>query len=153
MKARNLLAMLVLAAGSLQMAGYLTGWKALRGAGLAGGVAPFPKVFCEAEGYEAFAARFTLSGTRGGAAWSLELTPEVYSRLRGPYNRRNVYGAVLAFAPRLPEALRTELFAHALAPGSAMREELGIPGDVLALKITVTPREGEAQGPWTYEIP
>jgi hypothetical protein len=153
MKTRNALAILLLIIGSLQMTGYLTGVKLLRGLGLASGVAPFPKVFCEADGYEAFAATFTLHGTRDGQPWSLALTPEVYAQLRGPYNRRNVYGAVLAFAPRLPEPLRDDLFAKALAPGSAMREELGIPGDVLALKITVTPREGEPHGPWTYQIP
>lgn len=153
MKTRNILAIILLGIGSCQMVGYLTGSTILRGIGLASGIAPFPKVFCEADGYEAFAASFVLVGTREGEAWSLALTPEIYARLKGPYNRRNVYGAALAFAPRLSEKLRDNLFVKALAPGSAMRAELGIPTDVCVLKIIITPRDGETEGPWSYEIP
>ncbi|QTN31751.1 hypothetical protein HZ994_05230 [Akkermansiaceae bacterium] len=152
MKTRNFIACLLLGIGSLQMAGYLTGSKILRGAGLASGISPFPKVFCEADGYEAFAASFRLEGMRDGDPWVMTLTPEIYSRLHGPYNRRNVYGASLAFAPRLPMELRENLFAQSLSPGSAMRSELGIPADVNGLKVIVTPRDGESHGPWIYEI-
>lgn len=153
MKTRNVIAILLLGIGSLQMAGYLTGSKILRGAGLASGISPFPKVFCEADGYEAFAAGFSLAGILDGRPWGMVLTPEIYSRLDGPYNRRNVYGASLAFAPRLPVELRENLFAKSLSPGSAMRMELGIPADVTGLKVIVTPRDGERHGPWIYEIP
>lgn len=140
----------LLLTGSLQMAGYLAGSKVLRGVGLASGVAPFPKVFCEADGYEAFAATFSLSGVRDGAVWSRPLDAEWYSSLRGPYNRRNVYGATLAFAPRLPAELRQALLNEALRPGSRLRGELGIPEDVRELKIVITPRAGETGGPWTF---
>jgi len=153
MKIRNIIACLLLGIGSLQMAGYLTGSRILRGAGLASGISPLPKVFCEADGYEAFAASFSLSGIRDGRPWSMALTPEIYSRLHGPYNRRNVYGASLAFAPRLPQELRENLFTLSLAPNSALRTELGIPGGITGLKVIVTPRDGEKHGPWTYEIP
>ena len=149
-KTRNTLAILLLGIGSFQMLGYFTGLKALRGIGLATGIAPFPKVFCEADGYEAFAAEFTIKGTRDGSLWSVKLDPELYSRLQGPYNRRNVYGAALAFAPRLPERLREDLLRESLSPGSAMRSELGIPEDIAGLKVVITPRPGTPGGPWIY---
>lgn len=152
MKIRNIAAIIILAIGSLQMAGYITGSKVMRGIGLASGVAPFPKVFCEADGYEAFAAGFTVEGTLEGKSWSRRLDPRWYSDLRGPYNRRNVYGAALAFAPRLPEALRQSLLNEALSPGSTLRQELGIPENITDLRILITPREGETHGPWTYQI-
>ena len=151
MKLRNRLAIVLLAIGSTQMIGDLTGFMPLRGVGLASGIAPFPKVFCAADGYEAFAASFTVEGELpGGEKWKQRLDPVVYARLRGSYNRRNVYGAALACAPRLPEELRDSLLVSALAPGSAMRRELGIPDEVTELRVHIEPREGESEGPWTY---
>lgn len=151
MKLRNTLAIILLVVGSSQMIGYLTGIKLLRGVGLASGVSPYPKVFCEADGYEAFAASFQLEGHReDGTRWTRKFDPEWYSQLRGPYNRRNVYGAALAFAPRLPEKLRDQLLREALSPSSQMRTELGIPEDLQDETIIITPRDGESHGPWTY---
>ena len=151
MKTRNLLALLVLAVGSLQMLGHLAGSRVLRGIGLASGIAPFTKVFCEADGYEAFAARFELHGNRAdGSRWCRPLDPACYAQLEGPYNRRNVYGAALAFAPRLPGELRDALLGPALDPGSPLRSELDIPSDVDDLRVTIHPRHGEGEGPWTF---
>ena len=151
MRIRNILAIVLLAIGLTQMVGYLTGFKVLRGIGLASGIAPFPKVFCEADGYEAFAASFRLTGMLpDGSAWSCDLDPECYSRLSGPYNRRNVHGAALAFAPRLPAELRDSLLERNLAPNSLLRSELGIPPEVSDLRIEIKPRQGESQGPWIF---
>lgn len=151
MKIRNTMAILILAVGSLQMIGHLSGNRILRGIGIACGVAPFTKVFCESDGYEAFAASFLLSGNHpDGSRWSHDLDPALYSRLRGPYNRRNVYGAALAFAPRLPDPLRNHLLTSSLAPDSHLRRELGIPGEVENLQVTIIPRAGENHAPWTY---
>lgn len=152
MKWRNHLAIVLLLLGSMQMVGYLIHSKVLRGIGAAGVFAPFPKVFCEADGYEAFAASFLLEGTdEQGKPWSLALTPEIYSKLSGCYNRRNVYGATLAFAPRLPEKLRDDLLAYSLAEDSALRRELDIPAGLHDVQIRITPRLGEANGPWIYQ--
>ena len=133
------------------MAGHVTGWKILRGLGLASGISPYPKVFCAADGYEAFTARFELCGVRAdGSGWRVPLDGDRYARIRGPYNRRNVHGATLAFAPRLPADLRDHLLAEALAPGSSLREELGIPADIRDLRVRITPRVGSGDGPWEF---
>ena len=151
MKARNVMAILLLIVGMSQMVGYVTGLRVLRGIGLASGVAPFPKVFCAADGFEAFAASFYVEGDLpGGELWSRKVDPEWYAQMRGPYNRRNVYGAALAFAPRLPEDLRDAILEEALKPGSAMRSELGIPSDLTSLRVRIIPRDGESDGPWTF---
>ncbi|MCH7227677.1 hypothetical protein [Haloferula sp. A504] len=149
MKLRNLLALVVLCLGMLQMAGYLCGSKVLRGIGVATGIAPYPKVFCEVDGYEAFAASFRLEGRRAdGSPWHCDIDPERYARLAGPYNRRNVHGAALAFAPRLPAGLRDHLLADALHPDSVLRRELDIPADVADVRVRITDRDGETQ--WIY---
>ncbi|MGE9270652.1 MAG: hypothetical protein ACQKBU_07595 [Verrucomicrobiales bacterium] len=149
MKTANRLAILVLIIGSTQMIGDLTGSKLLRGIGLSSGLAPFPKVFCSSDGYEAFAASFQIEGVQpDGSHWSCLIDPHRYALLDGPYYRRNVYGATLAFAPKLPETLRTCLMSHALAPDSALRHELDIPPDLTDLRVVIRPRPGELHGPW-----
>ncbi|WP_193213818.1 hypothetical protein [Luteolibacter marinus] len=151
MKWRNAVAIALVVVGSLQMAGYLVGSKVLRGLGAAGVFAPFPKVFCEVSGYEAFAASFFLEGVQpDGSAWSCPLTPERYARLAGPYNRRNVHGATLAFAPRLPEELRAALLERALAADSALLRELGVPAGLSGLRVRIVPRPGASDGPWIF---
>lgn len=147
MKARNRLALLVLGLGLLQMVGHFCGSREMRGLGLATGFAPYPKVFCEVDGYEAFAARFELVGKHAdGSPWQGEIDPARYARLAGPYNRRNVYGAALAFAPRLPGELRDGVIARALHPDSTLRRELDIPGDVVDLRVRI--RHGQQE--WLY---
>jgi len=151
MKLRNTLAIVFLAIGSLQMTGYAVNSRILRGIGLASGISPFTKVFCAADGYEAFAASFRIEGDApDGTVWGRELTPEWYSQLRGPYNRRNVYGAALAFAPRLGENLRREMMGKCLREESSLRQELHIPAELKNLRVIITPRVGEKNGPWTY---
>ena len=84
------------------MAGELLGLRALRGLAVATTASPAPRVFSAVRGLETYSTRFLIEWTeRDGGARSLELTPAVYQRLRGPYNRRNVYGAALAYGPVL----------------------------------------------------
>ncbi len=146
----NLLAFLLLLVGTFQMAGFLINSKALRGIGAVSMVSPFPKVFCSAPVHgepgvalETFASEFVLQyDTQDGAA-RLAITPEVYSRLRGPYNRRNVYGAALAFGPCLPPELADAVLRYALVEPGTLCAELGLPEDADNFRVKI---RGEANG-------
>ena len=46
--------------------------------------------------------------------------------MRGPYNRRNVYGAALAYAPVIPSTLRDPVIRHALCGDAPLLRELGV---------------------------
>lgn len=151
---RNHIAIALTAVGLLQMTGHVLQVPLLRGIGLASGIAPFPRVFCETDGYEAFAAGYFLRWEDpDGNRVSRRLTAEWYADLAGPYNRRNVYGAALAFAPRMQPALRDAVLAGSLSPESALLRELGVPDDAANLSVHIVPRDGEAEGPWTYQAP
>lgn len=151
---RNHLAIALTAVGMLQMAGHVLRVPALRGIGLATGVSPFPRVFCENDGYEAFAATYFLEwDDAAGTRVSHQLTPEWYAQLAGPYNRRNVYGAAIAFAPRMKPELRDAVLAYAMAPDSPLRRELGVSGSVQNPSVRIVPRDGESEGPWTHTAP
>ena len=122
----NFAALVLTALGCLQMVGYVAQARALRGLGAALGCAPLPKVFSDVDGLETFASTFTLRWRDPAGEHSLVITPEVYARLGGAYNRRNVYGAALSYGPRLPRPLWQAVFCHGFGPGGPLRREFGL---------------------------
>ena len=134
------------------MAGELLGNRTLKGLGAVTALAPCPKVFCDMDGFEPFASSFTIT-TEGTGNFSLAVTPEIYSRLKGPYNRRNVYGAAIAAAPRLPEPIRRSVFSYAFGPRGPLREELSLPNGTEALGITVRANTRGRGDVWVFPCP
>ncbi len=129
---RHKAAVFLLVLGLLAMTGDLAGLELLKGIGAATTASPAPRVFSAVRGYETYSTRFFLEWKDlDGREHSLELTPEVYSRLRGPYNRRNVFGAVLAYGPVLSTAessrkMFTAAARYALTGDAPVLRELGI---------------------------
>jgi hypothetical protein len=137
---------------TLQMAGDVLGSRSVVGIAAAWGFAPRPKVFSDVDGLEPFASTFTLrweepSGRRG----ELPLTPELYARLEGPYNRRNVYGAALSYAPRLPEELWEPVFCHGLRVEGSLRRELDLPVDARYVSVEIRTRTRGRRDTWLLE--
>jgi hypothetical protein len=136
------------------MAGELARLPPIKAIAAATGAAPAPKVFSAVKGLETYSTRFFLEWIdQSSAAHSLELTPAVYARLRGPYNRRNVYGAVLAYGPILmtdPNArpMFDAVSRYALCGEAPLLKELGIePNQVRGrLRIRLEPRLGTDLG-------
>jgi hypothetical protein len=120
------------------------------------GASPAPKVFTTREGFEGFSARYTLVGEQG----SLVLEPDVYARLRGPYNRRNVYGAALAGGPLLAEhphlgPLHAAVARYAFCRQETVLDELSGESSIGELvEVRVEPRPGtETALPLTLRSP
>ncbi len=147
-------ALLLLGIGVLAMLGDLTGQTWLYGLGMATHASPAPKVFTERDGLEGFSARYVLHWEDADGPHALELTPEVYARLEGPYNRRNVYGAALAGGPFLsttPELARLHgaVSEHAFCSSDILGELTGHPvRSVRSVRLLVHPRPGT-----TTELP
>lgn len=155
-RTRNALASGLLVLGLAQMTGDVLGIRALKGIAAATAASPAPKVFSAAEGLETFSTRFFLEWTdASGAAQSLEVTPEVYARLRGPYKRRNVYGAVMAYGPVLPAELRDPVFRYAVTGDAPLLREVGIdPAGVTNVRVRYEPLPSTPPGlPRTLETP
>lgn len=145
----------LLVLGVLQMAGDLLDWRSLRGVAAATTASPAPKVFSAVRGLETYSTRFVLEWTEpDGAGRTLELTPQVYQRLRGPYNRRNAYGAALAYGPVLASDSASRpmfeaVMRRALCGERPLLREMGIdPARVVgAVRVRYTPRPGTDLGP------
>jgi hypothetical protein len=125
-------AYVLLALGLLQMAGDTLGLLPVKALALATAAAPAPRVFSTVKGLEPYSTRFSIVWTdREGQERSLPVTPEVYARLRGAYNRRNAYGAAMAGGPIMAGDDRLRPMFEAVAryglcePAPVLRE-LGI---------------------------
>tara|TARA_R110002126_G_scaffold12416_14_gene54037 strand:- start:327 stop:812 length:486 start_codon:yes stop_codon:yes gene_type:complete len=146
-------AILLLVVGCLQMLGDVTGVAALKGIGAATAMSPAPRVFSSVKGLETYSTRFWIEWTgTTGESRSLELTPNAYARLRGPYNRRNVYGAALAYGPVLagdPIAapMLRSVLEYGLLGDAPILRELGLdPAEVQSIVLRLEPLEGTDLG-------
>ncbi|MEM9398642.1 MAG: hypothetical protein AAF984_00390 [Verrucomicrobiota bacterium] len=148
----------ILVWGFSAMIGHICKIPTLKGLGLASGIAPFTKVFCAAESiedgcfFETFAANFYLHYQMpDGLEHELEITPEVYQKIKGPYNRRNVYGAVLAYGPALPADLQKQTLHYALLNPGIIPTELGLPTDASQFEICIQSRTAGFSNTWTLQ--
>lgn len=144
-----LIAGLLIGVGCMQMVGDILGFPVIKALGAATGASPAPKVFTAQNGFETYANRFYLEWHDASAKEHvLELTPESYSGVTGPYNRRNVYGAVISYAPVLESNPLTRLMFRTVLTRSFCGKqpiiaELGVPADAARhgpLRIRLEPR-------------
>lgn len=141
----------LLALGMLQMTADLLHLRALKGVAAAIAASPAPKVFSSVRGLETYSSRFFVEWTDKSSVFhSTKISPENTVGLRGPYNRRNVYGAVLAYGPVLQSdpSVRPMFEAvsrYALCGDAPLLRELGIP----VAEIRGTPRIRIETGPGT----
>jgi hypothetical protein len=157
------LGLLQMSGDLLERAGLPAVGRPVKGIGAASTASPAPKVFSAVRGLETYSTRFYLEWTdQAGRGHELLLTPEVYGHVCGPYNRRNVYGAVLAYGPVLATDPRTEpLFRsvarYALCGDAPLLRELGIDPDEVAgpVRVRYEPRPGTDLGdlPRVLEAP
>jgi len=123
----------LLALGLLQMTADLLHLRVVKGVAAATAASPAPKVFSSVRGLETYSSHFFVEWTdRSGEFHSIKINPERTAGLRGPYNRRNVYGAVLAYGPVLqsdPAArpMFEAISQYALCGNAPLLRELGIP--------------------------
>lgn len=138
--------------GLFQIVGDLIGNKTLKGIGACLVASPFPKVFSDVNGLETFASDFKLTYQLPDASeTSLTITPQLYQQLGGPYNRRNVYGAALSYAPRMPRPLWESVFCFGLKPGGVMRRDFEIPDEATNLRVLITTKTRARSDTWTLQ--
>lgn len=124
-------AVLLTSLGLLRMAADLAGAPIVAGALGATGAAPAPRVFSSDGDLEMFSSDFALTWTDAdGTAHTADLDPEAYARVRGPYNRRNVYGAVIAYGPVLATTPATQPAFDAIAGYALCGDVPRLPAEV-----------------------
>src|SRR5262245_51516663 len=163
----NRAAWALLALGLVQMTGEALTWlgaigtgRAIQAVGAASTASPAPKMFASVRGLESFSTKFTLEwDDREGSRQALVLTPEIYAQLRGPDNRRNVYGALVPYGPLLVTAAATRPMFDAASrfatTGDApLLRELGIDPATVAgpMRVRYEPRPETPLADWPRVI-
>lgn len=130
------------------MTGDLFGLPNLKGLAAATTASPAPKVFSAVDGFETYSTNFFVEWRDlDGELHTLQLDSETYARLRGPYNRRNAYGAVVAYGPVLGSNPSTQdlffaLAKYALCNEAPLLREFGIEAvQEGSLRVWLEPRE------------
>lgn len=137
--------------GLLQIIGFVTKIKIVRDLGVITAAAPLPIVFTEVKGVETFASDFYLTWkNENGVEEKVLITPALYSKLKGPYNRRNVYGAAIAYGPVLPEKIWDPILNYGLC-NDILENELGVPLDKKTFSLLIETRTAGRNDSWTLK--
>ncbi len=146
---KNYLYIFIVLIGLLQIIGYVTSVKAIRNLGIATASSPLPIVFTEVKGVETFASDFFLRyTTQLRTTEELQITPTIYSKLKGAYNRRNVYGAAISYGPVMPEDLRNAVLEYGLC-SNRLNKEFGLPDNLLDVSVFIKTKTAGRTDSWT----
>ncbi len=148
---RKILYYLVIAIGLLQTIGYLSQIEIIRHLGILTSASPLPIVFTEVNGVEGFAADFYFQWTKDdGSLEKVKITPELYSKLKGPYNRRNILGAAIAGGPMLPKTMWDPILNYGLC-NDILTNELELEIDKESFLLFIKTRTKGKSDEWTFK--
>jgi len=117
--------------GLLHMGADLSGLDTIKAVLASTALAPAPRVLSAINGFESFSNSLIVTfGTKRGRV-KVPLTRRQYDGVRGPYDRRNVYGAALGYGPVLIQSDRGKALFDAVANYAFCRDngvlsELGL---------------------------
>jgi sterol desaturase/sphingolipid hydroxylase (fatty acid hydroxylase superfamily) len=90
----------LLVIGSLSTFGVVYDNNIMKGIGFASSASPNPLVFSAFNGVETFSTKFDLKILlKNNTVVNFELDRQYYGKLSGPYNRKNIYGAMFTHGP------------------------------------------------------
>lgn len=146
---RKYIYILIVIIGLLQAIGFLLGNKMIRGMGTVSGSSPLPLVFTEIKGVETFASDFYIQYvTAEGKKEEIQITPAMYSKLKGPYNRRNIYGAAISYGPILRKEIWGSVFDYGFCKKTIIKE-MGLPPDGTDYAIKIRTKTAGRDDVWT----
>ena len=129
----------------------------IRGVGFSSVSSPLPLVFSAYQGVETFSTTFELeTQLQNGTLIRMPLNSELYSRIGGAYNRRNVYGALFSHGPFFDESnliyLRDSILYYGVCePGSLIRE-FGIDSQVKWFEVSIESRTIGEDRNWSISM-
>lgn len=148
MNLRSAIYVFIVCIGLIQIVGHLIQSKNIKGLGAAFASSPLPIVFTEVRGVETYANDFYLVYTdENGQKQEQILGPEMYAKLKGPYNRRNVYGAAISYGPILPEPLWSSVLDYAFCE-QKLASEMGMSPNIKNVSIRIETKTQGRNNEW-----
>lgn len=148
---RKILCYIIVVIGLLQTIGYVSKIKIIRSIGVITSASPLPIVFTEVKGVETFASDFYFRWDgENKVKEEIKITPALYSKLKGPYNRRNIFGAAIAYGPVLPKDTWDPILNYGLC-NNILTDELKIPIDKESFSLYIKTRTKGRSDEWTLK--
>lgn len=96
----QLLVAILLFIGCLNTIGFLLSSPQIRGLAFSTAASPLPLVFTKYNGVETFSTTFMADlYTTNNTKITIPIDYDIYSQIKGPYNRRNIFGAIFSHGP------------------------------------------------------
>lgn len=121
--------------GLLQSLAFVFRIDVLKGLASATVASPLALVFSNFRGLDTYALDFTLAATSAQKGrFQMCIDQSLYSKLSGPYNLRNVYGAVLSYGPKFTSKKELAILSSVLqfgfcTPGKLI-DDFDLPKDI-----------------------
>lgn len=136
--------------GSLNSALFLMHYDGAREIAFVSASSPLPLVFSTFNGQETYSTGFNITVEyQNGTIIQSPLDANLYNKMGGAYNRRNIYGAVFTHGPFFDRDvlinIRQNILHYAVCAPGSLTKEFGFEGDVLQMCVDVFARSKQNQ--------
>lgn len=148
----------LLGLGCLHIVGYAIGSATIKGIAFSTAASPLPLVFSAYNGIETFSTSFELNATLyNNTNVIMELNNKNYGNMQGPYNRRNVYGAIFCYGPFFntteTKALRQMILTYGMCNNGSLAKEFGFTEPLKQIIVTVKSKTaGNENKKWFMQV-
>lgn len=145
----------LLLVGHISIIGKLLNVETIQGLGFITAASPLPLVFSNFRGVEGFASQFKVKYQLNGQEQILAITPKNYQSLKGPYNRRNAFGAAIAGAPMLTAENEKKMVDSVIEYAFCredLKKEFEIPEGAEVTELIVESKTKGAEKKWNFAV-
>jgi len=145
--------------GCLNTFGYVNNMPKVRGVAFMTVASPLPLVFSVYNGIETFSTMFDLDITfQNDTQIQKTIDHKLYGNMKGPYNRKNVYGVVFSHGPFFKEPnqikMRDQILQYGLCKPGELAKEFGIYDKLKHVTINVKSKTVGNEGKsWRIDVP
>jgi sterol desaturase/sphingolipid hydroxylase (fatty acid hydroxylase superfamily) len=131
---------LLLFIGLISTVGYISNTPVIKGIGYATAASPLPLVFSVYNGVETFSTVYNVTVNSSNGIHHMTLNNTMYDKIRGPYNRRNMFGVLFSHGPFFTDPkiiqIRDQVLTNALCNG-VLASEFNFKGDIYDILIEI----------------
>lgn len=144
---KMILLIILLLIGIMSPLGYILNSPTIKGLGFISTASPLPFVFSSYNSIETFSTEFNLDiNMINGSKLNINMDNNLYQSLKGPYNRRNVYGVIFSHGPFFTDSklieIRQQILYWGLCSNSKgngiLAKEFGIYNPIKNVTINIT---------------
>jgi len=149
---------LLVIVGCLHTVAYIHNLPNLKGLAFTTNASPLPLVFSAYNGIETFSTEFELDITfKNGSKTVEQMDHKLYEKLKGPYNRRNMFGIIFSHGPFFDKPnmikIREQVLYWAMCQPGQLKKEFGYSGELDRVDIIIKSKtKGNEDKLWTMEV-